>query len=370
MLDKIKCLQELELHIPRFYKEANQELHTAQKLFSWLLQNPELLHSLKDLDTPCSVPTWEGALDQVAPVVPYDKPYAVVAADGSQVYPDRHRSIPCYLLNSGIVHFQYGTTSSAHLCSVPRIYTQLDEATGSEDLVNCHRMEFELETGLEYSRSASASHPEIPLLFLVDGSLIVWHLESKSPALKDRFFKRYMELFDQFYKEGIPYISYISLPKARDLVSLFKNGAFYKLFPEEFNSSWDTLLDTDIMRFFLPVNARSALFTPHSRLLALYPEHVRPSFLYIRNEDEIARVEVPAWITKNGELLTTVLRMVQDQCLKGNGYPIALSEAHEQAVIRADEKEFFFTMISHLGVQHAWSQNWSQKSLKKRFAAM
>ena len=126
------------------------------------------------------VPSWNGAFNEINVVAAYDKPYAVVAADGSQVYSDRHRSIPCYLLNSGIVHFVYGATSSAHLFSVPRVYTQVDEHTGSEDLVNCHRTEFELEAGLEYSRSARAAHPTTPLLFLADGSLIFWYLETKA----------------------------------------------------------------------------------------------------------------------------------------------------------------------------------------------
>ncbi len=369
MLDKLKCLQELELNIPRFCSEAGHELSEARELFSWLMNHQNVVEALKVFDTPCSVPSWEGTFNQVVDVPSYDKPYAVVAADGSQVYPDRHRSIPCYLLNSGVVHFMYGATSSAHLFSVPRVYTQIDEPTGSEDLVNCHRTELELEAGLTYSRSACAANPSVPLLFLADGSLIFWYLESKSPSIKDRFFKRYIELFEQFYQSGIPYMSYISLPKARDLVSLFKNGTAHTLFPKH-AASWDTLIDTDIMHFFLPVGSRSAVFTPHSRLLALYPEHLRPSFVYIRNEDEIARLEIPAWVLGNEEMLTRALRIVQDQCLKGNGYPIALSEAHEQAVVRAEEKEFFFTMVSQIGVQHKWSQHQSQKSLKKRFASV
>ncbi len=272
MLDRLKCLQELELYVPRFCTKASDELHKARELFSWLMEQPTTLENLKVFDDPCIVPSWEGAFNDRVAVAAYDKPYNVVAADGSQVYSDRHRSIPCYLLNSGIVHFVYGTTSSAHLFSVPRVYTQLDEQAGSEDLVNCHRTEFELEAGLEYSRSARRSHPDIPLLFLADGSLIFWYLESKSPFLKDRFLKRYLELFDQFYQSRIPYMSYISLPKARDLVSLFKNGTAHKLFPIQ-DASWDTLIDTDIMQFFLPAGSRSTVFTPHSRLLALYPEH-------------------------------------------------------------------------------------------------
>ena len=75
------------------------------------------------------------------------------------------------------------------------------------------------------------------------------------------------------------------------------------------------------MQIFLPVGSRSTVFTPHSRLLALYPEHLRPSFVYIHNEDEIARLEIPAWIASNKDMLDTALRMVYDQCSKRKWLP-------------------------------------------------
>ncbi|MBA3751902.1 DNA double-strand break repair nuclease NurA [Candidatus Dependentiae bacterium] len=368
MLDKVKFLQELELSVPRFFKAAGYELTTTRELFSWLVKNPETVEFLKTTTTPHLVPSWEGFFDTTSEVRPYEKPYAVVSVDGSQVYPDRHQGIPCYLLNSGVVHFVYGQTGAARLFSIPRVYTQLDEQDTSEDMVNCRRTEQEFEVGLEQACAARLLNPDMPLLFLADGTLIFWYLETKSPQLKDRFLKRYIDLLEGFYQERIPLVGYISLPRARDLVSLFKNGSAYNLFPVS-AASYDTVVDTDIMNFFLPSNHRSALFTPYSRLLSLYPEHVRPSFLYLHSGDETIRLEIPAWVARDEEVLAQVLSIVKDQCTKGNGYPVALSEAHEQAVIKAGDREFFFKMISLMGDKYNSGHHHSQKSLKKRFVS-
>jgi len=44
----------------------------------------------------------------------------VVAADGSQIFPDRHVEPPCFLLNVGRVAFQLGTHEPVRLESIPR----------------------------------------------------------------------------------------------------------------------------------------------------------------------------------------------------------------------------------------------------------
>jgi len=40
----------------------------------------------------------------------------------------------------------------------------------------------------------------------------------------------------------------------------------------------------------------------------------------------------------NGDLSELTGSIVYDQCLRGMGYPVALSEAHEKAVLGAEER--------------------------------
>ncbi|MBI4198713.1 MAG: DNA double-strand break repair nuclease NurA, partial [Chloroflexi bacterium] len=69
------------------------------------------------------------------------------------------------------------------------------------------------------------------------------------------------------------------------------------------------------------------------------------SFFYLNAGEEIARVEVPAWVAQNEPLLGLAHALVLDQCRRGLGYPAAIMEAHEQAVINGSDREFFRQMV-------------------------
>lgn len=372
MLDPLKIMQEIKRALPDLYAELSDEHIRATQLFSWLRSHPDIVEQLKVLPGPQPVPLWEGPLDAVVPVVQQAYPYSVVATDGSQIYPDKHQGVPCYVLNSGTVHFVYGVgPAQVKLESSPVIVTQQDDANISEDVVNCRRAELEFEVGLAASQEAMKQYPEVPFAFLCDGSLIYWHLESKSPAIKERFLKRYIALQDEFYKARVPIAGYISLPKSKELIALLRNCLALKLAPIE--GLADSLLnsvDTDVVALFLKPFERTTLFTHNSALAKQYPPHLVPCFVYLHTENEIARVEIPRWVAQDNTLLNTMLQIILDQAAKGNGYPIVLAESHEQAVIKGHEREFFFSLLRKMNLSQNHSMPSSQKSLKKRFVSV
>jgi len=65
------------------------------------------------------------------------------------------------------------------------------------------------------------------------------------------------------------------------------------------------------------------------------------NFYYLNGGAEIARVEVPDWLALDPELLALGHAMPVKQCQLGFGYPVAVSEAHEQAVITGHDREKF-----------------------------
>ena len=98
-----------------------------------------------------------------------------------------------------------------------------------------------------------------------------------------------------------------------------------------------------------------------------FPEEIRRA----RNiGNEIARIEMPGWVAQDEEMLKRVMSIIIDQCNKGNGYPVAVSESHEQAVVKGPEREFFFHMLTKMGITHNYRAAHSQKSLKKRFVSV
>ncbi len=229
-------------------------------------------------------------------------------------------------------------------------------------MVNCRRAEWEFAIGFAY-----ANRLEHKPIFLCDGSLLFWHLESKSRALKERFLSAYLGLLDEFYKARIPIAGYISLPKSKDLLGIVRNAQRHGMGPK---GAFDMLVDTDLVGLFLKEGERTTVFMPMSSLAQEYPPALRPCFVYMHMGLEIARVEVPQWVAQDELLLNKVLGCIVDQAKKGNGYPVSLAEAHEQAVIKSHERYQFFSMLQKMHLKHNRPMPISQKSLKKRFVSI
>ena len=86
-------------------------------------------------------------------------------------------------------------------------------------------------------------------------------------------------------------------------------------------------------------------------------------FVYINVGAEIARLEFPAWTTPDA--LEQLCGAVIDQCAKGMGYPVALSEAHEQAVVKAADRRAFVELARRQGVSRP-----SAKLARKRTSVL
>ncbi|MBM2825197.1 MAG: hypothetical protein HW402_861, partial [Dehalococcoidales bacterium] len=83
-------------------------------------------------------------------------------------------------------------------------------------------------------------------------------------------------------------------------------------------------------------------------------------------DDEIARVEIPQWVAKNESLLGLAHTLVLDQCRRGKGYPVALSEAHEQAVVREADRQNFWQLVESSLIEEKMPSPVSGKSFSKR----
>ena len=126
------------------------------------------------------------------------------------------------------------------------------------------------------------------------------------------------------------------------------------------------MLDVHISHFFLSPYTRTVVFKHQAKLCDLYPSNVRPYFFYLHVGSEIARVEIPAWIALNNDYVDDIASMILDNSLKGRGYPVVLAEAHEQAVVKGPDRDFFYHLIQKVGFDRHRNVLISQKSVKKR----
>jgi hypothetical protein len=295
----------------------------------------------------------------------------VVATDGSQIFPDRHVEPTCYLLNVSRVAFQYGTPEPPLLAAEPTLrYRDVDLAELSApdepffdvtaEVVSALRDQLELEW--LYTTAVQARQSARPIVALVDGTLIRWMLRGmKHRAMEDRLIARYRDELERFRQDGIPVASYVSRPGTNEVVNLLRLHLGEHDLDE---TGLHGLLDRHLFERHLGVGERSALFLSGSRILKEYgPEH-HVGFFYVRLPDEVARVELPHWVARQPEWVDLVHAVVLDDAAKGGGYPVALAEAHERAVIRAPEKDLFYRLLERqLG---GAGMAYSAKSASKR----
>ncbi|MBD0327871.1 MAG: DNA double-strand break repair nuclease NurA, partial [Pyrinomonadaceae bacterium] len=108
------------------------------------------------------------------------------------------------------------------------------------------------------------------------------------------------------------------------------------------------------------------LWQSSASILDLYGDH-QIFFCYAHVGAEVARIEMPAWVVADEELLETALQLVLTQVQKGYGYPVALAEAHNQAVVRGGDRTRFFALLERemirAGLQNVGT---SYKEARKR----
>lgn len=376
MLNHEKLFKELAHATQSFFIDYGREQTSAAHLWEQIRSDEQFARVIQKGSWPYLVPLWQGNLDDQVCVTACLEEYCVYAVDGSQIYPDRHQGVACYLINIGTALVQYGHVagqSRAEFSSQPFLMTALSDqadAHGSyeihPDMVNCQRTEFEFRAGLEMSQSPVLANKNP--VFLFDGSLIFWHLDSKEEPIKNRFLTSYCALLQQLYSHRVLHAGYISLPKSRELVNLLRIKSEMPVTQgpvvQSFNGS--CLVDADVVRFYLKPHHRTLVFQNRSPIVAFYPPPLRPHFFYLNNGVEIVRVEIPAWIAQDADLVSYISSIILSQSLKGNGYPVCLAEAHEQAVVKAADRELFYLMLQKIMHEKKLVYPVSQKSMHKR----
>lgn len=323
-----------------------------------------------------------------APPLPLD--FTVIATDGSHIDVDRHRSARCYLINTGGVALRYGAKPDAVLESQPALYIEDADMViappngkGRDqpvegNLLGIKRGVEECKRLAELAAEQSAGSQTLALL---DGTLILWGLEAYPEFVTDiMLHKGFLTYLDQIRKlnkdRKLALASYISLPRSSDVVNALK----VSLCPQEIVDSdrccpecptkeCDTVAgvqDSELFASVLGPGERSALFISQSSIVEKhYGEH-RVHFFYLRLDDEVARVELPQWVAKDEDLLDLTHTLILDQCKRGHGYPVALSEAHEQAVVTGVDREDFWQLVDSLLVEEHLPTVSSGKSFSKR----
>ena len=288
--------------------------------------------------------------------------FCVVSVDGSHIDVDRHTPPRCYLINVGGSVLTYGSEPDAQLFSSPRLYAEDEElylsspVPGSRDSVAVQGSILGLKRTVEEIRGLVSAveqvSPELPVLALIDGSLVLWGLAGQGyqPFVREEILDRGVvpaldRLRELARSRSLAVAAYISFPQSAEVVNTLRTY----LCPGDADEcrqhcsihrssrtpcdlvNW--FLDRHLFGELLAPGERSDLYRSNSSISRDFYGPHRAYFYYINTGDEIARVELPEWVARDGSRLALSHTLILDQCRRGLGYPAAVAEAHEQAVI-------------------------------------
>ncbi|MBW4496584.1 MAG: DNA double-strand break repair nuclease NurA [Oscillatoria princeps RMCB-10] len=378
MLDLTKLarqIPDISKHLTQEALSARQRLELAQKLMQQAeAQNDELVARQQE---------WRHRLifTNAEPVEPLntrsyvaapERSHTVIATDGSQIAPSHHEIAYCYLINTGRVVLHYGQSRHPLLDSLPEVFYR------PEDLYESRQWGIRTEEWMGYRRTVSearvlaelavavwagATAPPVPTIALVDGSLIYWFLEPLPSEARDRILYAILEAWDKLQAAGIPIVGYVSASRSIEAINFLRLQACPYKTPDCFTHCppsletdphgmpkkapcqvFDPVRDTTLWASLLQPGQRSPLWRSSVGILDLYGPHTI-YFCYVHVGSEIARIEMPAWVAENPAMFEEALSLTVAQVQKGYGYPVALAEAHNQAVVRGGDRTRFFALL-------------------------
>lgn len=333
----------------------------------------------------------EEGLGGAFPPPPVPCSFATVAADGSHLTSDRHSPARCYLINIGTAHIQYGEAPAARLASQPALYAEdadlvIPDPAGLRDepvegeVLGLKRTvaETQVLVGL-----VEAAAPSLPVLALMDGSLILWGVAAQGfPAfvrealLEGGFLPALERLRGLAAGRPLAVAAYVSRPASTDVVNALRI-ALCPVDPPDCDrhcrgrdkgcSGLDGVDDRMLFDGLLAPGERTPVFATASSVVRQhYGEH-GVFFFYIKTEQEVARVEVPRWVAQDPVRLGLAHSLIVDSCRRGQGYPAALAEAHQQAVLTAAHRQQFWDLVARALEAEGLPASTSAKALSKRF---
>ena len=321
--------------------------------------------------------------------------HSVLAVDGSHIDIDRHLPIQCCLINIGKVHIRYGDSPIAALSNHPRLFSekedlQLHETHGNRyqtlegPLLGALRA---VEEMIALADLMEETRSDIPSVALIDGSLILWSIVGQTypdfvrHRLIDEMFLPALERLHKISKVvPLALASYISLPRSKEVANALRLDSHNCPYQnancsihcgsltngERPCDGFTEIMDRNLFDKLLDVGERSESFMSTSSIVERFYDYHKIHFYYVHVGNEISRVEVPEWVHSNKYLLDLTHAAIVNQCEKGRGYPVALMEAHEQAVVTNHDREEFRKIIEEALMRNNLPNYTSEKNKSKR----
>lgn len=292
----------------------------------------------------------------------------ILAADGSQIYPDIHSAAFYYLTNVAIFVFRHGEDHLPREFSNPELFysdtmirDEFDQLV-TNATVNARRTVKEMETLAQFIWDYREI--EGPMLALYDGRLLFWLGKEVPQAqrLEDEYKAGIVRACDTHHwmktrhGHNASLAGYIDRPTSRFVMALMQ---LLLLPPEQVTRSelqkpghYEGLDDRWLFERWLRPGERSALMiqqSPQNKLYRQRGENYEIAFFYLNTghvgSPHLARVELPMWVARSPEAVNEVHALLIDQCRMMGSFPYALTRADELAVVRSFDRQTLSDLI-------------------------
>jgi len=281
----------------------------------------------------------------------------LIAADGSQINPDRHAAIQFGLINVGAIIMKLNSGETSELS------TDTDLLYGEELLPNGIPM----SDGMVALKRDLAERKKLDdlskgldgqVVTFTDGPIELWGAKGEDANSYEDFMEKYRAVLSRLQTRDVITAGYVDKPSADLVVRLLEiamadNEQIQKL--REFHplrGVSDRWLFGERENPLLPSGHRSAVFKIQSSSDKKYTGVLTLHFFYLNVGTEghpwPVRVEIPRWVVDDKEKLDLLHAVLVEQCrmMGSRPYPYLLHRAHETAVVKNEEKQQIEQMLS------------------------
>lgn len=302
----------------------------------------------------CALPLKEN-LDFHAPPPELPPAVTLIAADGSQIFPDRHGAVLYGLVNVGAIIMRLNSGLAPAVITDSEILFDDQLYTPSGGTITDGMLALQRDTAERTKLLDLAGEPGMdggPVITFTDGPIELWGMkDGEEAAAFDDSLRKYLSVLSRLQTNGVTTAGYIDKPASDPVVRLLeiaKAGVEEMQNLREYHPLLgvsDRWLLGDPKNPLLKPGERSAVFGFQSRSEKDYRGVLALTFFYINvganeNRPQIARVDIPRWVADEPEKLGMLHAALLQQCrlMGARPYPYLLHRAHETARVTQDEK--------------------------------
>lgn len=302
-----------------------------------------------DANIRCAAPVKESLASAHPP--PAAAPDAtIIAADGSQVNPDRHAATQFCIINVGVIAMRLKSGEA------PAVTVETELLYGDDLMPNGSRLS-EGMVAMRRDISERIKLDEIskeiegPIVNLTDGTIELWGAKGDDPQAYANFVDQYIGVLSRLHDRGVVTAGYVEKPSADLVVRLLEIASADAEHMQHINDYRPLHGVSDLWLYgetadpLLPPGHRSAVFGLQSGSEKKYKGVLALHFFYLNVGTEghpyPVRVEIPKWVADDRKKLDLLHCVLIEQCrmMGSKPYPYLLHRAHETAVVRFEEKE-------------------------------